>query len=89
MRYQFSITLNFLVFIVAVLVFVVFQTTLFNMHLFSRFGPDLVLMVVIYFGLRREFVEGVVSSFVVGYIYHLHSGAESLLPISFLFLHIL
>ena len=75
MRLDFKITLNWFLFLSVILFFVVIQTTIFNMFLSSYFSPDLVSVIVIYMGMKRNLIEGAFFVSLTGYLFYLHSGS--------------
>lgn len=53
------------------------QSTFFNSYPIIFFQPDGVLLMLLWIGMRREFVEGGVLSLLLGYLSELHSAAPA------------
>lgn len=71
---RFYIYVNYFSYFIITILFTVIQSVVLNKYIF--FSPILVLILVIYFSKTRNFFEGVIYSFVIGYIYHLNSSAN-------------
>jgi len=85
MYIQLSFLVNLFIYFWIILFSVVIQTTLFNTYLFGRnIAPELLVILTIYFGLRRTFNEGLFSTFVIGYVFSIHSSSGSSIPLIFL-----
>jgi len=57
---------------------IIIQSTFINGVLSPYLYPDLLLVVVVYVGLRRELVEGILWTLLISYIYSLHSGFSTI-----------
>jgi rod shape-determining protein MreD len=89
MRNQLDITLNILLFLFTIFIFIIIQSTLLNNYVFQSFGPDLCLLMIIYIGIRRDFWEGLIVSFVISYIVSVNgSGLQMLFLIHYLLVFI-
>lgn len=71
-----NIFLNYSSYFLIVVFFAVIQSVLLNKFIF--FSPMLLLLPVIYFGKTRNFFEGIILSFIIGYIFHLHSAVNEI-----------
>lgn len=61
--------------IVIALLAMALQATLFNNTSFAFFQPDIILFIVLWLAMKREFGEGGVLTLVLGYLAELQSGA--------------
>ncbi len=69
--------LNTVFFALLLLIAVSFQSTLFSYHPIEYFKPDLILLIVVYFGFRRTIIEGGIFAIIAGLILKNHSSAAS------------
>jgi len=74
---RYTTFINYLLYFFILIIFLVFQSVLFSKWL--NFSPLLFLLIVIYFSKTKDLYIGIVLSFVVGYIYHLHSSSNVML----------
>jgi cell shape-determining protein MreD len=73
---RYSKALNNLIYFFILIVFLVIQSSFFNR--FINFFPLLFLLIVIYFSNTRNSYFGIIASFIIGYIYHLHSSSNEI-----------
>jgi len=74
MRFGINNVYGFFVFLAVVFASLVLQGTFINGILSPYLYPDLLLIVVVYIGLKRELVEGILWTLGISYVYSLHSG---------------
>jgi len=74
---RYSTLINYFIFFLILIIFLVFQSVLFSKWL--NFTPLLFLLIVIYFSNTRTMYFGIIVSFIIGYIYHLHSSSNVIL----------
>lgn len=78
MRFGTNSIYGFLAFVGVILASLIFQSTLINGILSPYLYPDIILIVVVYIGLRRQLVEGVLWTLAISYAYSLHSGLTAI-----------
>jgi len=79
MRIGLNSIFGFVMFLAVIFILLVLQSTLVNGILSSYLYPDMLLVIVVYVGLKRELVEGAIWTLFIAYAYSMHSG---LTPIS-------
>ncbi len=84
MRFGPNTIYGFLAFIGVIFASLILQSTLINGILSPYLYPDLILVIIVYIGLRRALVEGVIWTLAISYAYSLHSGLATIN--SFLFM---
>ncbi|MBI3399133.1 MAG: rod shape-determining protein MreD [Deltaproteobacteria bacterium] len=65
---------NFLIYLAVALLFLVIESTLFRILLPSLLIPDVILIMTIYLGFHNASIEGVLTTFILGYIADVFSG---------------
>jgi hypothetical protein len=78
MRIGSNTIFGILAFIAVVFASLILQSTLVNGILSVYLYPDILLVMVVYVGLRRELTEGIIWTLFVSYTYSMHSGLSSI-----------
>lgn len=74
---RYYIYLNYFLYFIFTILIAVIQSVFLNKFIF--FAPMLFLTLIIYFGKTRKFFEGVIYSFLIGYIFHLNSSVNEVI----------
>jgi rod shape-determining protein MreD len=71
---RFITNINFLFILLAGLLLLALQTTLCHVPSSGELQPEFLLLIIIYLGLNRGPLEGILISFILGYFIEVHSG---------------
>ncbi len=86
MRFGLNNVLGFFGFLGIILVSIVLQSTLINGVLSPYIYPDILLTIIVYIGLRRGLIEGILWTLFISLAYSFNSGFSGLAPFLFLLL---
>jgi hypothetical protein len=78
MRIGSNTIFGILIFIAVIFTSLILQSTLVNEILSPYLYPDILLVMIVYVGLRRELTEGIIWTLLISYTYSIHSGLTTI-----------